>query len=151
MISGGVTSSDPLIAVFTVTVAVGVTVPPAPLAVNVYVVVAFGVTCCDPLAGTSPIPLMSVCTAPSELQLNWLESPQLISVGAAVIFPVVGPTAIVVVLTPERNRGRSPRGSAPFHASVFVAPVFTSSTVRLPASTVTGPDQIVLSPCTSVS
>lgn len=36
----------------TVTVAVLVTLPPAPLAINVYVVVAGGETLCDPLAAT---------------------------------------------------------------------------------------------------
>src|SRR5690242_5924377 len=42
----------------TVTVAVAVTLPVGPVAVKVYVVVAFGVTCVEPVAATLPMPLL---------------------------------------------------------------------------------------------
>jgi len=48
---------------FTVTRAVAVCVPPAPFAVNVYVVDSAGETCCDPFACTAPTASMLTSVA----------------------------------------------------------------------------------------
>src|SRR5947209_1599277 len=68
----------------TVTVAVFVAVPPGPVAVSVYVVVAAGLTPIDPLTGWLPTPLsIDTVVALLLVQVSVDDWPALIDVGAA--------------------------------------------------------------------
>jgi hypothetical protein len=98
-----------------VTVATGTTlmvvwavvVPPAPVAVNVYVVVAAGVTCACPVACTLPTPLsIEIVVALVVFQLRVAELPAAIEVlselNVAVGIPARGPAP-----HPTANRSKS--------------------------------------------
>jgi len=88
---------------FTVTVTLAVFVPAAFVAVTVYVVVTEGITACDPVSATVPIPWsMLTDVAFALLQLNVAESPAVIVPGCAWmltagIFPTITVTLAVVV------------------------------------------------------
>src|SRR6478609_9308282 len=68
---------------FTVTRAVALCVPPAPLAVSVYVVDSAGVTCCVPLGCTAPIPSMPTSVALLVCQVSVVDCPLSIVSGLA--------------------------------------------------------------------
>jgi hypothetical protein len=59
----------------TVTTVEDLAVPPDPVAVNVYVVVALGVTLCEPVAGNEPTPLMLTEFALLVVQLSTVDVP----------------------------------------------------------------------------
>ena len=72
--------------VFTVTAALALAcaAPPAPFAVRLYVTVEAGVTCCEPLAETVPIPSMLTVEAWVVCQVSVTIWPLSISAGTAV-------------------------------------------------------------------
>jgi hypothetical protein len=81
----------------TVTVTCFVMVPPMPLAVSVYVVVAGGETDRVPLVGTAPTPLsIDALVAFVVVQARDVDSPSLMVVGAAVNVAVGGGTTVIV-------------------------------------------------------
>src|SRR5277367_6630773 len=70
---------------FTVTRVVAVCVPPAPLAVSVYVVESDGLTVCDPLGCTAPTPSMLASVALLVCHVSVVDCPLSIVVGLAEI------------------------------------------------------------------
>jgi hypothetical protein len=113
------------LAVFTVTVAAAVVVPPLPVAVMVYVAVFAGETNCVPLVETAPMPWsMEHETASVALQVSVLDWPGLIVAGFAEIVTVGGGIKVTVaaaVVVPE----------GPVAVMVYVA-VFVGETVCVP-------------------
>jgi ribose/xylose/arabinose/galactoside ABC-type transport system permease subunit len=91
----GLAVNDPIVGLctgFTVTVRADVDEPAAFLAVNVYVVVSFGLTFVEPLADLDlNVPgVMAILAAPVVAQLSLLLEPETIVVGLAVKDPIVG-------------------------------------------------------------